>query len=217
MKQKGPLSQILFYWYTRDIKDFYPSCNKKKYLEAVQILLDTREKTNPKYRMCSRSSRNNHVRSSDTTEFDTRFFTQIDGATIGFPDSGSITDIFSAVHTGKKIQENCPIEPETYCQYRDDTLDVCQKSSREDQELATVWMNENIYKDKIKFTAEYNDKKMVFLDTEITVQEAVINNKRGLYLIPQMYSKDTDTHQYLNPSSCHSPHITNNLPTSVIE
>ena len=35
-------------------------------------------------------------------------------------------------------------------------------------------------------------------------------------LIPQMYSKDTDTHQYLNPSSCHSPHITKNLPKSVI-
>ena len=31
-----------------------------------------------------------------------------------------------------------------------------------------------------------------------------------------MYSKDTDTHQYLNPSSCHSPRITKNLPTSVI-
>ena len=77
-------------------------------------------------------------------------------------------------------------------------------------------MNENIYKDKIKFTAECNDKTMVFLDTEVTAQEAVINNKRGLYLIPQMYSKYTDTHQYLNPSSCHSPHITENLPTSVI-
>ena len=57
---------------------------------------------------------------------------------------------------------------------------------------------------------------MVFLDTKVTVQEAVINNKRGLYLIPQMYSKDTGTHQYLNPSSCHSSHITKNLPTSVI-
>ena len=31
-----------------------------------------------------------------------------------------------------------------------------------------------------------------------------------------MYSKDTDTHQFLNPSSCHSPHITKNLPTSMI-
>ena len=154
--------------------------------------------------------------SSNTTEFETRFFTQIDGATIGSPDSGSITDIFGAIHIDKKIKENCPIEPENYCQYRDDTLDVCQKSLREDQELATVWMNENIYKDKIKFTAEYIDKKMVFLDTKVTVHKGVINNKRGLYLIPQMYSKDTDTRQYLNPSSFHSLHITKNIPTSVI-
>ena len=108
--------------------------------------------------------------SSNTTEFDTRFFTQIDGATIGSPDSRSITDVFGAIHIDKKIQENCPNELENYSRYRDDTLDVCQKSSREDQELATVWMNENIYKDKIKFTAEYNNKKMVFLDTKVTVQ-----------------------------------------------
>ena len=44
--------------------------------------------------------------SSNTTEFDTRFFTQIDGATVGSPDSGSIMDIFGTIHTNKKIQEN---------------------------------------------------------------------------------------------------------------
>ena len=49
-----------------------------------------------------------------------------------------------------------------------------------------------------------------------TLHEATVNNERGFYLIPQMYSKDTDTHQYLHPSSCHSPHIAKNLPTSII-
>ena len=183
-------------------------------MEAVQILLDTREKTNPSTECVLEALE--ITMSSNTTEFDTRFFTQIDGATIGSPDSGSITDIFGAIHIDKKYRKIIQLNRKTIRRYRDDTLDVCQKSSREDQELATVWMNENIYKDKIKFSAEYNDKTIAFLDTEVTVQEAVINNKRGLYLIPQMYSKDTDTHQYFNPSSCHSPHITKNLPTSVI-
>ena len=31
-----------------------------------------------------------------------------------------------------------------------------------------------------------------------------------------MYSKSTDTHQYLHPLSCQSHHITKNLPTSVV-
>ena len=36
------------------------------------------------------------------------------------------------------------------------------------------------------------------------------------YIIaPSMYSKDTDTHQYLLPKSCHPVHITKNIPTTV--
>ena len=57
---------------------------------------------------------------------------------------------------------------------------------------------------------------MIFLDTEVTMREATIDGKQGLHLIPRMCSKSTDTHQYLHPSSCHSPHITKNLPTSVV-
>ena len=151
--------------------------------------------------------------SSNSTEFDSRCFTQIDGATIGSPDSGSVTDIFRAIHIDKIIQKNCPIESKHYCRYRDDTFNVCLESSCEDQEQATEWMNNNVYKNKIKFTAEYDEQKMIFLDTEVTMREATIDGKQGLYLIPQMYSKSTDTHQYLHSSSCHSPHITKNLPT----
>ena len=36
------------------------------------------------------------------------------------------------------------------------------------------------------------------------------------YIIaPCMYSKDTDTHQYLLPKSCNPIHITKNIPTTV--
>ena len=86
----------------------------------------------------------------------------------------------------------------------------------EEQKQATAWMNNNIYKHKIKFTADYDDKKIDFLDTRIKVEEAQIGNTSGLFLVPRMYSKSTDMHQYLHPSSCHASHIANNLPTSVI-
>ena len=199
---------------SRDIRDFYPSCNTEKCLEAVKVLLDSREKQNPSSECILEALE--ITMSSNSTEFDSRFFTQIDGATNGSPDSGSVTDIFGAIHIDKVIQDHCPIEPENYRRYRDDTFDVCLKSSEEDQKLVTNWMNENIYQDKIKFTANYDREKMVFLDTELTLREATVNNERGFYLIPQMYSKDTDTHQYLHPSSCHSPHIAKDLPTSII-
>ena len=53
--------------------------------------------------------------SCNSIEFDSRYFTQIDGATIGYPDSGSVTDIFRAIHFDKIIQEMCPVQPENNC------------------------------------------------------------------------------------------------------
>ena len=46
--------------------------------------------------------------SSNSVKFIDRFFTQIGGATIGSPDSGSITDIFGAIHIDKKSELECP-------------------------------------------------------------------------------------------------------------
>ena len=140
----------------------------------------------------------------------------VDGATICSPDTGTVTDSFGAIHVDKVIQDRCPIKPENYRRYRDDTFDVCLKSSRKHQKLVTSWMNENIYQDKIKFTANYDREKMVFLDTEVTLRETTVKKERGFYLIPQTYSKDTDTRQSLHTSSCHSPHIAKTLPRSVI-
>ena len=43
---------------------------------------------------------------SNSTKFSNRSFTQIDGATIGSPDSGSITDIFGAVFLTRNLWKN---------------------------------------------------------------------------------------------------------------
>ena len=179
-------------------------------IEALRALLDTRQKHYPSTD-CVLEALQITTR-CNTTGFDSNFFTQIDGATIGSPDSGSVTDIFGAIHIDKVIQERCPIPPEDYCRYCDDTLDICTQSSIEEEKQATAWMNNNIYKNKIKFTAVYDDKKIDLLDTRIKVEEAQIGNTSGLFFVPRMYSKSTDMHQHLHPSSCHASHIANNLP-----
>ena len=98
------------------------------------------------------SNRNNHV--FELHQFDGRLFMQIDVATIGSPDSGSITDIYGAVHIDQVLIQQCPIVPQNYKRYRDDTIDVCRNSSWEEQECITDWMNENIENDTIKFSIE---------------------------------------------------------------
>ena len=131
--------------------------------------------------------------SSNSTQFDGRLFTQIDGATIGSPDSGSITDIYGAVHIDQILIQQFPVVPQNYKRYRDDTIDVCRNSSREEQECITDWMNENIKKNKIKFSIECIGE-VKFLDTKVNVVNISKEcEEKQFLLVPSMYSKDTDT------------------------
>ena len=84
--------------------------------------------------------------SSNSSHFRNRYFNQIDGATIGSPDSGSVTDIYGAIHIDKKLMEESLIKPQNYKWYRDDILDICVNSSEEKQKELTNWMNNNICK-----------------------------------------------------------------------
>ena len=59
--------------------------------------------------------------------------------------------------------------------------------------------------------------ELIFLDTKISLRSGKDSEDESkVYLVPRMYSQPMGTHQYLHPTSCHSPHITKNLPSSVI-
>ena len=72
-----------------------------------------------------------------------------------------------AIHIDKKLVENASIKPQNYKRYRDDKLDVCRSSSKEEQKQITDWMNENISKDRIKFKIESMGDEVTFLDTQV--------------------------------------------------
>ena len=95
---------------------------------------------------------------SNSTKFSNRFFTQIDGATIGSPDSGSITDIFGAVFIDKNFMEEWPRKPDSYKRYQDDTIDVCKNTTEKEQQEITGWMDSNIYQNKINLTLNQSGK-----------------------------------------------------------
>ena len=152
--------------------------------------------------------------SSNSAEFDSRFFTQTDGATIGSLDSGSVTDIFRAIYIDNVIEEKCPVKPENYVRYRDYIFDVCSNSTGEEQKEVRTWMDNNIYKDKIKFEMKCSRNEIMFLDNKILLRsEKDSEDESKVCLVPRMYPKATDTHLYLHPTPCHSPHITKILPS----
>ena len=95
------------------------------------------------------------------------------------------------------------MELEDWKRYRDDTLDINENCTEEELEIFTDNLNQNVLKDKIVFEMVNSRENLPFLDVNIRLKEG--------YLIPEIYSKPTDLHEYLNPASCHPPSVTNNL------
>ena len=121
--------------------------------------------------------------SSNNGKFDNNF-TQINGATIGGPESASVTDIFGAVNIDPVAKNGGPIVPTDWKRYRYDTFNI--EEDVEDQKLSgfTEYLNSNILENKIKFTMETSRQKLVFLDTKVHL--------KNRYRIPEIYSKPTD-------------------------
>ena len=63
-------------------------------------------------------------------------------------------------------------------------------------------------RDKIKFTVESSGSQLVFLYTKVHLREG--------FLVPEIYSKSTDSHEYLNLTSAHPPpQVSRNNPYSI--
>ena len=64
----------------------------------------------------------------------------------------------------------------------------------------------NSFHPSIKFSAEYSTNSVPFLDTEVILRDGTIHT--------DLYTKPTDTHQFLLPNSCHPKHCTTSIPYS---
>ena len=90
--------------------------------------------------------------SSYNGQFLGELFTQIDGATIGGPESASVTDIFGAVYIDEMARQgNEHLQPSDWRRYRDDTWDIEEGCDDDSAKRFTDHLNENILRDKIKF------------------------------------------------------------------
>ena len=202
--RKAPLEEMSTIITTRDITNYYPSCDLEKSIEAVGLVLRNNQVEEKNIQCLQEAVR--LTMTKNNIMFKGKHYTQIDGATIGGPNSGSVTDIFGSEFIDKKIDE-CPYSAEEYRRYRDDTFDVNTDSSLEEQNLVTEWLNGNVYKDKITFTEVSSQVAVEFVDVKTVLH--------GGFLKTEMYSKPTDINQYLSPDSCHPPHIFKGIPKSV--
>ena len=81
-----------------DIVNFYPNCNTKLCIEAVREVVEDNQQLDLGVPVECVLEALEITMSSNNGKFANNFFTQINGATIGGPESASVTDIFGAIY-----------------------------------------------------------------------------------------------------------------------
>lgn len=104
----------------------------------------------------------------------------------------------------RQLLTSVSLKPSMWLRFIDDVdMHWCHGHS----ELQTFLDEVNSFHPTIKFTSVVTNDAHVFLDT--------ISHIENSKLVVDLYTKPTDKHQYLLPTSCHPKHCSNNIPYSL--
>ena len=182
-----------------NIVNFYLNCNTQMCINAVRKVVEDNPQVDLGVPVDCVLEALEITMSSNSGEFRNYFFTQINGATISGPESASVTDIFGVVRVDPVAERDGPIAPTEWKRYRDDMWDLEEEITEPQLHDFREYMNHSVLQNKIKFTMETSKQDLVFLDTKVHFREG--------YLIPEIYLKPIDSHEYLHPKSCHPPQV----------
>ena len=131
-----------------------------------------------------------------------RYFKELNGAAIRTKFAPLYAILFMS-YLEDKILNSLAEKPLVWWGYIDDIFMISQHGEEKLKEFLKIL---NGCHPTIKFTAEYSLDKVNFLDVQIIQSE----NK----LLTDLHIKPTDTHQYLEFSSCHEYHSKKFIPYS---
>ena len=134
------------------------------------------------------------VLTKNTFEFNGKNYLQVGGTAMGTKLAPSYANIFMGMLEQKTIQSYHK-EPFLWVRFIDDIFVIWTHG---EQELIKFHEHLNSFHESIKYTMEQSRSKIVFLDTWVKV----IANR----LIVELYTKPTDTHNYLHFTSSHPKH-----------
>jgi hypothetical protein len=135
-------------------------------------------------------------------EFNSKHYLQMGGTAMGTRLAPSYANIFMG-WLEQKYLSTSPVKPLVYRRYIDDIFMLF--NSITEVNLFSEYCNK--FHETIKFTTEFSTKEVAFLDTLVK-----INQEGKVYTT--LYTKPTDTHNYLLPSSAHPQHCISNTPYS---
>jgi len=140
---------------------------------------------------------------SNNFEFNGDHYLQIQGTAMGTKMAPSYANIFMG-RLENQLLASVSLKPSMWLRFIDDIdMHWCHSLA----ELQIFLSEANDFHPTIKFTSEISNDKHVFLDTVSSIE----NGK----LTVDLYTKPTDKHQYLLPTSCHPKHCAKNIPYSL--
>ena len=185
---------------TVDVVGLYPNIPHDGGLEALKVALDNRQdksvSTETLLDLAECVLKNNVFEHNNTC------FKQKQGTAIGTKMAPSYAILFMS-YIENQILESSVLQPLVWWRYIDDIFLIWQHG---EENLKIFLEHLNNFHPTIKFTADYSHTKVNFLDVQVI--------RSGNKLITDLYIKPTDTHQYLEASSCHVYHCKSSIPYS---
>ena len=188
-----------FYLVTMDVTSLYTNIPNHEGLVAVtQTLI----RENAHFRLQNRSliTLLQHVLHMNNFQFNGENYLQIGGTAMGTRVAPSYANLFMA-RLEDRLLANCEYKLPLYLRYIDDIFFIFPYSEADLHKFMHYMNNSH---PTIKFTEEHSRSEVVFLDTIVKR----LDNK----LYTDLYTKPTDTHSYLEYTSSHPRHITQNGP-----
>ena len=185
---------------TAHVVGLYPNIPHDDGLKAIEQVLNQRDD----FTVSTKSllDLTECVLKNNVFEHNDQIFKQKRGTAIGTKMAPSYAIIFMSI-LEEKLLETFPLKPLVWWRYIDDIFFLWDHG---EDSLKDFLHHINTVHPTIKFTSEYSKDSVNFLDVQVL--------RRGDKLVTDLFVKETDRHQYLDPSSCHPIHCINSIPYS---
>ena len=195
---------------TMDVSSLYTNIDQTEGSEACFEKLETREsKSIPSLILKNMIMM---VLQKNIFRFRNVFYTQRKGTCMGTPMAPNYANIFmDKFEQGllSAFYKKSGKRPLVWWRFIDDIFFIWNDDENSLNEFITFcqeYSEIQKMKSKIKFTINKSNEEVSFLDVLVT--------KKGETLVTSVYSKPTDSHQYLSQQSNHPNHMIRNIPKS---
>ena len=185
---------------TVDVVGLYPNIPHDEGLAALQEFLETR--VEKKVTTDTLVELAEIVLKNNIFQFDDKTLRQLRGTAIGTKFAPPYAILFLA-SLEEKILESLDLKPKIWWRYIDDIFFIWEHG---EESLREFLKELNKFHPTIKFTAEWSKERVNFLDVNVFLKNGELKT--------DLFVKPTDTHQFLDPTSCHPYHCKKGIPYS---